>query len=101
VIIIGTSLEVEPFASIINECPINVPRILMNKNLVGPFRLKSSYRKRDLTILGDLTNTIETIASKIGWENELNQLCIRELEIIVIYKYHNVYFTLFSNISIK
>lgn len=56
----------------------------MNKNLVGPFRLKSSYRKRDLTILGDLTNTVETIASKIGWENELNQLCIRELEIIVI-----------------
>lgn len=56
----------------------------MNKNLVGPFRLRSSYRKKDLTVLGDLSVTIEMLASKLGWENELNQLVIKELDLIVI-----------------
>lgn len=56
----------------------------MNKNLVGPFRLRSSYRKKDLAILGDLTVTIEMLASKLGWEHELNQLVTKQLDLIVI-----------------
>ena len=83
--------KVEPFASIINECPTNVPRILMNKNLVGPFRMRSSYRKRDLSILGDLSVSIEMLTSRLGWENELNQLTVKELELIVRF-FFTVYF---------
>lgn len=55
----------------------------MNKNLVGPFRLRSSYRKKDLAILGDLTVTIEMLSSKLGWDTDLNQLSVKQLDIIV------------------
>ncbi|KYQ92184.1 ankyrin repeat-containing protein [Tieghemostelium lacteum] len=38
VIVIGTSLTVYPFAGLLNDPPSHVPRILINKEVVGPFR---------------------------------------------------------------
>jgi hypothetical protein len=73
----------------------------MNKNLVGPFRMRSSYRKRDLAILGDLSVSIEMLASRLGWENELNQMTVRELELIVSFsiRFNSFHFRFYFHFS--
>ena len=43
-------IKVEPFASIVNECHMATPRLLLNMEPVGPF--KKIKRKKDLTLLG-------------------------------------------------
>ncbi len=84
VIVLGTSLKVEPFASIIDECPKTVPRVLMNKNLVGPFKkTKNATSKKDVAMLGDLVDLIQMFVQNIGWEEELNELMRRELDLLV------------------
>ncbi len=84
VIVLGTSLKVEPFASIIEECPKTVPRVLMNKHLVGPFKKrKNATSKKDVAILGDLIDLIDMFVQNIGWKEELNELMTRELDILV------------------
>lgn len=38
VIVIGTSLQVQPFASLPQYCKPGVPRLLINREAVGPFK---------------------------------------------------------------
>ncbi|KAA3681991.1 NAD-dependent deacetylase sirtuin 3 [Paragonimus westermani] len=51
VFVMGTSLEVHPFASVAEEVPDFVPRVLFNRDLVGSFRYQK--RQQDLVILGE------------------------------------------------
>ena len=79
-------IKVEPFASIIDECPKSVPRVLMNKVAVGPFKKsRSKLRKYDLTILGDLISGLEMLMKKIGWETELNELNFKEVNCFIVF----------------
>lgn len=57
-IIMGTSLEVEPFASLTSSVRSFCPRILLNRELVGPFKKKSQRRPHDVGVKGDLTEII-------------------------------------------
>ncbi|KAL4225349.1 NAD-dependent protein deacetylase sirtuin-2 [Mactra antiquata] len=50
VLVMGTSLEVQPFAGIIDTVHANVPRVLFNRDAVGPFRY--SRRTQDLVSKG-------------------------------------------------
>ncbi len=36
-IVMGTSLKVYPFASLVNDVPATTPRLLINRDEVGPF----------------------------------------------------------------
>lgn len=83
VLVLGTSLKVEPFGSIIDECPKTVPRVLMNKHLVGPWKSKTKCGKKDISILGDLIECLDMLMESVGWDEELKQLTVRELEILV------------------
>lgn len=74
----GTSLAVEPFAGVIKASRINVPRLLINREAVGPF--KKMKRKTDLRILGDLLEGLDVLIKKLGWENELDELMKFELD---------------------
>jgi len=47
-IIIGTSLVVYPFAGLVNEVKAEVPRLLINKESVGPFQ--KNYRRRNVSL---------------------------------------------------
>ncbi|XP_029642870.1 NAD-dependent protein deacetylase sirtuin-3 isoform X2 [Octopus sinensis] len=72
VLIMGTSLEVHPFAGIIDYAPSTVPRILFNMKAVGPFR--TSSRANDFTVEGDLTESLEQLVTQLNWQAEMLKL---------------------------
>ncbi|CAE8593880.1 unnamed protein product, partial [Polarella glacialis] len=96
VLCMGTSLQVEPFASLVTRAPACVPRILINLNLPEAFR----RRPADLVLLGECDHMIwkedtlmlilqNTSASSLAWSfaklgvqdsGELFQALAEELE---------------------
>ncbi|XP_029908787.1 NAD-dependent protein deacetylase sirtuin-3 [Myripristis murdjan] len=72
-IIMGTSLQIEPFASLVNTVRSTVPRLLLNRNAVGPFE-KVPLRRGDHMELGDLVDTVRRFADILGWSQEIEQL---------------------------
>ncbi|CAN7999129.1 unnamed protein product, partial [Ixodes hexagonus] len=70
-IVMGTSLEVMPFAGVADEVPSNVPRLLMNKDHVGSFGM----RDKDVIQLGsDIVALVEELVTRIGWDEDLKKL---------------------------
>lgn len=55
-IVMGTSLEVMPFASVAEEVSYDTPRLLINKELAGYF----GSRKKDVVIIGDVVAGVTT-----------------------------------------
>ncbi|KAM4618948.1 NAD-dependent protein deacetylase sirtuin-3 [Polymixia lowei] len=72
-IIMGTSLQIEPFASLVNTVRSTVPRLLLNRYAVGPFE-KVPLRRGDHLELGDLVDTVQRFAELLGWTNEIEDL---------------------------
>lgn len=81
-IVIGTSLQVQPFASLIDEVPETVPRLLINREMVGEhrgskegfdFRWKHGLN-RDVAYLGGCDDGVEKLADLLGWKKELDTL---------------------------
>ncbi|XP_026346132.3 NAD-dependent protein deacetylase sirtuin-3, mitochondrial isoform X4 [Ursus arctos] len=77
-LILGTSLEVEPFASLSEAVQSSVPRLLINRDLVGPFAWRP--RSRDVVQLGDVVHGVERLAELLGWTQELQDLIQQETE---------------------
>ena len=67
------SAQVEPFASLAALPRFNVPRVLINRELVGPFK---HHRKRrtDLAVTGDLVESVWKLATMAGWREDLERL---------------------------
>lgn len=75
-LILGTSLKVEPFASLSEAVRSSVPRVFMNREAVGP--LAWHPRSRDVVQLGDLVDSVEKLVELLGWTEELKDLVQRE-----------------------
>eukprot|EP00072_Mus_musculus_P065942 XP_017167705.1 PREDICTED: NAD-dependent protein deacetylase sirtuin-2 isoform X3 [Mus musculus] len=91
-IIMGTSLQVQPFASLISKAPLATPRLLINKEKTGQtdpflgmmmglgggmdFDSKKAYR--DVAWLGDCDQGCLALADLLGWKKELEDLVRRE-----------------------
>ncbi|XP_077297827.1 NAD-dependent protein deacetylase Sirt2-like [Arctopsyche grandis] len=98
-IIMGSSLEVQPFASLVDRVPAWCPRLLINRELVGCegrasllanltelpgleslFRLigglqcESPDNIRDVAFLGNCDDQVLAIAEKLGWGDDLRQM---------------------------
>ena len=96
-IVMGTSLKVEPFPGMIEDPPFNVPRVLINnepvvtyveelgeKNgkiveisedrLSQKFKFGHFFNRRDIFIGGDLEDNVTKLIKELGWEEELNNL---------------------------
>ena len=96
-IVMGTSLKVEPFPGMIEDPPLNVPRVLINnepvvtyveelgeKNgkiveisedrLSQKFKFWHFFNRRDIFIGGDLEDNVTKLIKELGWEEELNNL---------------------------
>lgn len=73
----GTSLEVQPFASLINLVGANVPRILINREIVGRptfsfgygegLLLNQSHNVRDFDLIGDCDDGVQKMADHLGF----------------------------------
>jgi NAD-dependent histone deacetylase SIR2 len=68
-IVIGTSLTVHPFASLVNMVPGQCPRVLINLDKVGGI----GSGKNDLVLLGKCDDIIRDLANKLGWEDDLEK----------------------------
>ncbi len=65
--------QVEPFASLASRTRPGVPRLLLNRELVGPFK-QHRRRPSDHAITGDLVDSVRELARAIGWDGLLSQL---------------------------
>ncbi|XP_022082830.1 NAD-dependent protein deacetylase sirtuin-3-like [Acanthaster planci] len=82
VIVMGTSLEVQPFAGIVNSARGYVPRLLINREAVGPFARPRSGRFNDVAVTGDLVECVQRFARVLGWKKALEDL-IKEQEAVL------------------
>ncbi|XP_016310815.1 NAD-dependent protein deacetylase sirtuin-3-like [Sinocyclocheilus anshuiensis] len=71
--IMGTSLKIEPFASLVNTVKSTVPRLLLNRDPVGPFE-RRPLRRADYMELGDLSDSVRKLAEILGWHTEIQDL---------------------------
>ncbi|XP_057693080.1 NAD-dependent protein deacetylase sirtuin-3 isoform X2 [Corythoichthys intestinalis] len=72
-LVMGTSLQIEPFASLVNTVRATVPRLLLNRHAVGPFQ-RIPLRRGDHVELGDLEDTVRRFAEMLGWNNDIVEL---------------------------
>lgn len=70
VICMGTSLQVEPFASLMERVPSHVPRILINREVPRAFR----PRPGDLVLTGECDDQVWQLSEVLGWTEELQEL---------------------------
>ena len=86
-IIIGTSLTVQPFAGLIDTVGPKTPRLLINKTKCGQssqisrllglgsgLEFDSDNNYRDVLILDDCDNGCKRLADALGWGQELQVL---------------------------
>lgn len=89
-IIMGTSLTVQPFASLIDNVPPSCPRLLVNRETVGEadtvlssiqrlmgkggLMLHSKHNTRDVALLGDCDDGCRALAEQLGWKEELDEM---------------------------
>lgn len=69
-IVMGTSLQVQPFASLPSLVRENVPRVLFNKEQVGTL----GSRPDDVLELGECDDGVKKLAKACGWLEELEAL---------------------------
>ncbi|KAL7061942.1 hypothetical protein AAHC03_01991 [Spirometra sp. Aus1] len=72
VLVMGTSLEVQPFSRVIYATKKGVPRVLINREAVGIFAF--SKKRRDHVILGDISSTVRKLCALLGWTEDLNNV---------------------------
>ncbi|ORX52593.1 SIR2-domain-containing protein [Piromyces finnis] len=102
--VIGTSLKVEPLSRLVNEVAHNVPRLLINKTMVSAFESDKPQRRsslsynldhfdifndpddveviinRDVIALGNCDEICLKLASYLGFKNKLLQTFEKEKE---------------------
>lgn len=90
-IIMGTSLQVQPFASLVSRVPASTPRLLINKEKTGQsdvfmslmgfgcgMDFDSDKAYRDVAWLGDCDEGCLALAELLGWKKELQELVRKE-----------------------
>lgn len=84
-IVIGTSLKVQPFSLLTGEVQETTPRVLVNREkcnyskrftCYGSSRFDFDTEKayRDVALLGDCDQVIDRLCEKLGWKEELDEL---------------------------
>ena len=72
-IVMGTSLTVQPFASLPGMTRETTPRVLINQEIVGDFKSRSD----DVLVIGDCDEGVRELAKACGWLEELEALWAR------------------------
>ena len=68
-------LQVYPFASVADAVQYHIPRLLLNRTVVGSF----GYRDHDAILSGDIIESVRSLAAALDWTNELEEL-VRQYE---------------------
>ncbi|KAI6016228.1 DHS-like NAD/FAD-binding domain-containing protein [Pisolithus marmoratus] len=81
-IVIGTSLTVYPFASLVYFVPEDCPRVLINLVEVGDFD-----KPDDLVFTGECDEVVRALCRELGWEDELDKAwaeTARDVEVVEV-----------------
>ncbi|KAF8885676.1 DHS-like NAD/FAD-binding domain-containing protein [Gymnopilus junonius] len=81
-IVMGTSLTVQPFASLAGMVDTTCPRVLINLDRVGDFGSRSD----DVVLLGKCDDIVRDLCKELGWEEELNELWETTKETVITEK---------------
>ena len=73
-LVMGTSLTVYPFASLVNMVGDLCPRMLLNREAVGAFRNLTDKSYRDVFASGDIDQNITEMVKLLGWEKEIENI---------------------------
>merc|ERR1712167_390921 len=83
-LVLGTSLKVSPFNTLIQLPKEHVPRVLINnekvgtaKEIWGGFRFDHKENYRDLFLDGKCDDVVDEMAKELGWDKELDSLVSR------------------------
>ena len=68
----------EPFASLAGAVRGSVPRVLINRDLVGPFAWQQRYN--DVAQLGDVVSGVKKLVELLDWNEEMQTLIQKEKE---------------------
>ncbi|XP_077550870.1 sirtuin 2 [Haemaphysalis longicornis] len=92
-LIIGTSLQVQPFAGLVDKVHNSIPRLLINLEKCGQGNLVSKLlgfgcgldfdseaNYRDVALLGTCDSGCQEMADRLGWKEDLAQLVKRAEE---------------------
>ncbi|XP_072168087.1 NAD-dependent protein deacetylase sirtuin-2-like isoform X1 [Diadema setosum] len=87
-LVMGTSLVVQPFASLIDKVPETTPRVLINNEKTGqtdPLMMMlgmgsgmdfdSDNKYRDVALLGSCDDGCKKLVELLGWKKEFDALC--------------------------
>lgn len=90
-IIMGTSLEVQPFASLVGRADSKCVRLLINRDKVGHspkfswfssdddvLKFDANDNIRDVALLGDCDDGVLKLAKEFGFEDEFKELIEKE-----------------------
>lgn len=74
-VVMGTSLKVAPVSLIPEMLNSRIPRLLLNRELVGDFAAPGTDGNcRDVFYQGDCDDSVRKLCSLLGWEDELLEL---------------------------
>ncbi|XP_075721973.1 sirtuin 2 isoform X4 [Rhipicephalus microplus] len=86
-LIVGTSLQVQPFAGLVDKVHNSIPRLLINLEKCGQDNLVSKIlglgcgldfdseaNFRDVALIGTCDNGCREMADRLGWKDDLMQL---------------------------
>lgn len=73
-LILGTSLEVFPVAGLVYQVPSDVPRVLINRDIVDPFCGDNQTRDIDAVYSGDIVEGVRKLAMELEWQDEISKL---------------------------
>lgn len=79
-IVMGTSLVVQPFALFADKVGAAVPRLLINKEPTGVFQLQEDTNQRNVFMAGTCDEGCQKLAELLGWKHELEKLMAGELK---------------------
>ena len=83
VIVMGTSLAVQPFGSLIDFARQDCPRLLLNRDVVSDWALYENYPEkntRDVSLIGDCDEGCWKLADMLGMKQELKDLIEKDLK---------------------
>ena len=70
-IVMGTSLKVQPFASLVDFVESKVPRLLINREAVGDSFRFGEPGSRDVFLQGDCDDGVRRLVEMLVWEARL------------------------------
>ena len=66
--------QVEPFAGIASAVDRSTPRLLVNREIVGPFSRRWERRSNDVVQRGDIVEGVKKLVNLLGWSESMEAI---------------------------